>query len=337
MPTLSSATPTQALLGLALLLAGGCAGSAPSVQSPTGAAPQPPIAEEPTVEAPVVEPEAPAAAEAPVTPTWTVTSETEAALGSRTWRTLTLEGALDEGALSASGTVWLYAPPELADAPILVGLPGWKFSSTTWEEHAAIGELADRHGFRLALIDMNVSIYESSFYPETAPGYRWCGPDCGIPGARWVGEVVAPYLRTQGHIAGLFGLSTGGRGAVLLPQLYPGLADRACAMSGTYDLFDLPPGGELQIHQVIYGSREQHPDRWRRDDTLAQADRLEGLSALVIHGALDGVVSPSQSQRLVDTMRDRGLTAELILEPGGGHDWALWSKHLPTCFEFFAR
>lgn len=276
-------------------------------------------------------------AEPPPAPTWAVVSETPQQLSGRAWHKVELSGALDGGALTATGAVWLYTPEGREAAPILLGLPGWKFSSTTWEERAAVGALADRYGFRLALADMHVSVYESAFYPETNPGFRWCGPDCGVPGARWIGEVVGPWLKSTGEIGGIFGLSTGGRGAVLVPQLYPGLASKACSMSGTFDLFALTPGsGEYQIHQVIYGDRDQHPERWERDDTLRQQAALGGLSARVIHGALDADVPPAQSRALAAAMEARGLLVELVIDEAAGHSWALWSKHLPSCFAFFA-
>ncbi len=274
----------------------------------------------------------------PPAPPWAVLSETPEHLSGRSWRRVELAGALDGGTLTATGTVWLYTPEGREGAPILLGLPGWKFSSTTWEERAAVGALADRYGFRLALADMNTSIYASSFYPETAADFRWCGPDCGIPGARWVGEVLAPWLRTAGPIGGIFGLSTGARGAVLVPQLYEGLTDRVCAMSGTFDLFALSPGsGEYQIHQVIYGPRDVYPERWRRDDSLSRADQLGGLSVLLIHGGLDTAVPPTQSEALAAAMEARGLPVGLTIDPAAGHSWALWERHLPECFAAFAE
>jgi pimeloyl-ACP methyl ester carboxylesterase len=338
---LKAAAGPTALAGMLAAALAGCAAREPSA-APTEPAPAPEAAPESEAPAPAAEaPAEPEVEEAPVTPpepvTWTVIRESEETLKGRSWVKVTLGGSLEEGALEGQGVVWLHTPPGLEQAPILLGLPGWKFSSTTWEEHADVGALAAEHGFRLALADMHISVYESAFYPETVADFRWCGPGCTLPGARWVGEVVAPWLRTQGAIAGLFGLSTGGRGAVLLAQRYPGIAPKACSMSGTFDLFALPPGGEVQIHQVIYGPREQFPDRWRADDTVSQPETLAGLSALVIHGAADPAVPPAQSEALAAAMEAQGAEVRLVLVPGAGHDWGLWAGQLPSCFAFFAE
>lgn len=254
----------------------------------------------------------------------------ERVVSGRTWRQISLTGAVDGGPPSTAD-YWLYLPPSQADDRVLIGLPGWKFEAMTWEQHADIAVLADRYHVGVALPEMNISIYESAFYPETVAGYRWCGPQCTVPGLRWVGEVLLPALEADYTVVGAFGLSTGGRGAVLAAQAYKGI-DRACSISGTFDLFSLAEGGgEYRIHEVIYGPRAAHPERWRADDSLTRAAELEGVQTLLIHGAADAAVPPAQSQALRDAP---GVTVSLI--EGAGHDWALWSSQAPACFEFLS-
>lgn len=249
----------------------------------------------------------------------------------REWRKVDLTAGVDGGAPSTAA-VWIYEPPNLRpEKPIVLGLPGWKFAAMTWEEHAGVAALAEQHGVAVALADMHITIYESAFYPETVAAYKWCGPECTVPGLRWVGEVILPWLTDSYTVAGAFGLSTGGRGAVLAAQAYQGIP-RACSISGTFDLFSLTEGGgEYRIHEVVYGSRAAHPERWRADDSLARIDELKGTEVLLIHGAADGAVPPAQSQALAAAP---GVTVSLV--DGGGHDWALWKSQAPACFAFLA-
>lgn len=247
--------------------------------------------------------------------------------------------------LHSTGGLLIFAPTDSTHT--VIGLPGWNFASRTWEDNAKISELAKKYKFTVVLPEMGKSVYESSFYPETKKANRWAGPE-EIPGARWVGEVVYKYVEDE-HLplAGIFGLSTGGRGAILVPQLYhkdwQTKPLRACSMSGTFNLLNLKPGtGEYRIHSAVYGERKQHLERWKEDDSTLRIENLKGLEMLLIHGSKDPYVPVSQSadfHAAMDKLSPEKRSPKYIFDKvvGGGHDWRLWSHYVRDCFSFMSN
>jgi hypothetical protein len=278
--------------------------------------------------------ESEATAEEP--PSWKVVSRTTERIGEGTWTRIKLAGRIPDGPewLDSTGEVLLFSPANSKSA--VIGLPGWNFKSRTWEDNAQISQLAIQYGVTVALPEMQKTIYETSFFPETNADYRWSGTG-KIGGARWIGEVVLPFLQTTyGEVNGIFGLSTGGRGAILVPQLYKAWRPlRACSMSGTLDLFNLKPTmGEYKIHSVIYGPRNKFPMRWREGDSISLLAQLRGVQVLLIHGQFDPHVPVSQSAALHTALQARGWSSIFVSVEGGGHDWDLWSHYVKDCFSF---
>jgi acetyl esterase/lipase len=276
-------------------------------------------------------------------PAFTEVAQERVEVGGRQWTSRTLEGRLvsEDGSVRAHrAVVWIYTPPVTKTPGVVLGLPGWKFDALTWEEKARVSDHAEALGVTVALAQMHTTVYESAFYPESRSDRRWCGAGCSMPGSPWVGEVLVPWLSASvGPVRGLFGLSTGGRGAVLVPQHYPGLrVPRACAMSGTFDLASLEEGsGEYKIHANVYGPRDAHPGRWRADDSLVLVGQLDQVSVLLIHGSADPHVPAAQSRSLAAAMTQRGGAVTLVEVAGGKHDWALWSSHLRQCLAFLVE
>jgi enterochelin esterase-like enzyme len=171
-----------------------------------------------------------------------------------------------------------------------------------------------------------VTVYETRFYPESRN--RWAT----YPGTRWVGEVVLPHLRRSYSVSrdkaknAIVGLSTGGRGAVLIAQRYPELG-RVVSLSGTYSLMSLEKGtGEYKIHESIFGDRERFSSRWQVDDCVNPAfkESLAAVTVYLSHGARDRVVPPDQA-----TAMQRFLSsAQAHIDPEGGHDWVFWNAEL---------
>jgi membrane protease YdiL (CAAX protease family) len=258
---------------------------------------------------------------------WSLAERRSVQIDGRQWAVVTL----DDGQSRAE--VWITTPGKPSKGVVL-GLPGWRVPARAWEDHARISEQAEALGVTIALAEMGTTVYESAFYPQSRSDRQWCGPGCATPGSAWIAEVVVPFLQQEhGPVRGLFGLSTGGRGAVLVPQHHPELGiQRVCAMSGTFDLFALQPGtGEYGIHANVYGHRADHPDRWRADDSLGLVERLRPVSVLLIHGSKDEAVLPRQSRVLAQRMTELGAAVSLHEIAGAGHDWALWRAQTAGC------
>lgn len=249
------------------------------------------------------------------------------------WKALKVTGKLDGKSQTAAVLVYTPAPEDPAKKyPLVLALHGWNHTPEMFRDKGDLARYADQYGLVLAIPAMGKTVYETAFYPESKK--KWGA----IPGTRWVGEVVLPYLRKnlpiyddRAHTA-VVGYSTGGRGALLLAAAYPEFAF-AGSSSGTFDLMRLDPkDGEYKIHAVIYGPREQFKDRWELDNVIAPArlDKLVGTVVYAAHSGQDIVVKPDQLEALREANAARAapqkaVSAIIALVPDGGpHDWPFW-------------
>lgn len=227
-----------------------------------------------------------------------------------------------------------------APYPLVLALHGWDHSPALFQEKGGLGELAEKHQVVIAVPDTGRSIFETSFYKQTRS--KWTK----APGARWVGEVVLPWLRANLKVSkepkqtAVIGYSTGGRGAFLLAALYPEFG-YVGSVSGTYDLMALDPKiGEYRIHAVIYGPRDKFPERWQKDDVMAKQHlaKLAGLHIYVAHGDKDKAVPIEQMHLFEEALSGMKLASKaFVTTKKGGHDWPLWNAHWPPMFEGFRK
>jgi S-formylglutathione hydrolase FrmB len=236
------------------------------------------------------------------------------ASGGRWTEEVAVTGAVDSVEMTGSLLVYLprgYAAPgdvsstvggaggASAKAPLVLVLHGWNDSPQKVRDQGDLARWADRYGLVLAVPAMGKTIYESQWYPRSR---KWAK----VPGLRWVGEVILPYVRAhyavardRGHTA-VIGYSTGGRGAVLLAEQAPEFAFVG-SLSGTFDLMRLAEDtGEYRIHRVVYGPRSTYGARWQRDNCVAPARlaALRGTRLYIGHGEADAVVPVDQLEAL---------------------------------------
>jgi len=222
--------------------------------------------------------------------------------------------------------------------PLVLALHGWKHSAAMFRDQGTLAEQADRFGFVVAVPDMGTTIYETAMYPETRAKKAWSK----VPGTRWVGEVILPYVRAHYAVfgdrqhTGVVGYSTGGRGALLLAEVYPELAFAGSA-SGTFDLMRLQPSeGEYRIHEVVYGARDAFAGRWELDNVIAPARlaALTGVRVYASHGTKDRSVNPDQLSALEAALKDKpGIVARFVRVKDAVHDWAFWNTQWAPMFE----
>jgi acetyl esterase/lipase len=58
---------------------------------------------------------------------------------------------------------------------------------------------------------------------------------------------------------------------------------------------------------------------------------------LFIHGDADPVVPLQQSQLMVETLKKEGVSAELIVKPGGGHPWLTMPEEVQKLADWFDK
>ncbi len=219
--------------------------------------------------------------------------------------------------------------------PLVIALHGWNHSPEMMRDKSQLARWADVYGVVLAVPTMRTTVYETALYPESK---RTWG---AVPGTRWVGEIILPYVRAsyavhadRAHTA-VIGYSTGGRGAVLLAETYPEFAFAGSA-SGTFDLMRLAPAdGEYKIHAVVYGPRDKFAARWELDNCTSPARlaQLAGTQLFIAHGAKDKSVRPDQLDALRDAVKgNASVQAEFVVAPDGAHTWEYWNSQWGAMF-----
>ncbi len=222
----------------------------------------------------------------------------------------------------------------------LVLLHGYRQSPEDWARRTSVAGYADEYGFALVCPAMTTTLYESRYFPETVN--RWSP----VPGSEYVMEILIPFVRKRFGLAmkrnrtGIFGISTGARGALLLAARYSGDFGAAAGLSGDYDASSMRKD---RILTSVFGPYEDHRERWEAEvNILARTDRLRKTPVFLGHGTRDGVVPPQQTDLLARSLarlRGSGRGYECVVEKeksdGAGHDWSYWGALTPDVFEFF--
>ncbi|MCB9731960.1 MAG: prolyl oligopeptidase family serine peptidase [Deltaproteobacteria bacterium] len=230
---------------------------------------------------------------------------------------------------------------EGARFPLVIALHGWGHSPELYRDEGDLGRWADRYGLVVAVPAMGKTVYEAALYPESRK--TWAK----APGAPFVAEVVLPWLRRSYAVAqdrahtAVIGYSTGGRGALVLAERWPGDFAFAGSLSGTFDLDRLAPKtGEYRIHAAVFGPRDEHAARWADEDvdTPAHLAALADVAIYAAHGAADRSVPPDQLDALRAALDGRPHGAvTFALVPGAGHAWGFWTGQNEGLFGALAR
>ncbi len=240
-----------------------------------------------------------------------------------------------------SESIQIYFPKRYvkgANMRTLVVLHGYDGTMRDWEINSRIEDYADEYSCVLVCPAMKKSIYETAYYPET--GTKWSA----MPGGRYVIEVLIPHLRTTFALAhdrdrtGIMGLSTGGRGALLLSARQPSFFAAAAGLSGDYDPLSMTRD---RLLSAVYGKYDQNRQRWENDDNIMKlAVNLKGVPVFLTHGGKDFIVDPKQSEILAIKLKslekeDSSYSVTYKSYSRSLHDWSYWRKALPEVMAFF--
>jgi putative tributyrin esterase len=224
----------------------------------------------------------------------------------------------------------------------LVVLHGYRQQPGDWESGTPIAAYADRYNFVLVCPAMTTTLYESKYFPETEN--RWAP----VPGGEYIAAILLPFVKKNYGLAadrsrtGIFGVSTGGRGAMLLAAQHANLFGAAAGLSGDYDSVTMKRD---RILISVYGSYNLNPERWEAEvNILKLAGHLKKTPVFLGHGTNDPVVPSPQTrmlaERLKELQKEKG-GFELVLDTeksrGAGHDWRYWGSLVPDVLKFFDR
>lgn len=214
-------------------------------------------------------------------------------------------------------------------------LPGWKFSRTRWYRETALLDFAGKYGYRCVFPEMNISCYESNWFPETR--LKWSA----MPGGKWIQDILIPYMRKNYGIFSesgyncLLGLSTGGRGVALVSLQNPGVFKAGAALSGDFNQTVMPNDN---LMTALYGNISGFSERWRTVDNPFEAAK-EGKWKMPIyigHGEKDNVVPFSQSAGFYKLLSQKYPAIKTVFHASvSGHDFTYWNSELPAVFNFF--
>jgi dipeptidyl aminopeptidase/acylaminoacyl peptidase len=124
--------------------------------------------------------------------------------------------------------------------------------------------------------------------------------------------------------AAVMGGSAGGFTALLVAARAREEVRAVVSLFGVTDLFDLAATThrfESRYLDRLVGTLPERSDRYRARSPVNHARDI-GVPALVLQGADDKVVPPSQAQLLVDSMRAAGATVEHHVYEGEGHGFS---------------
>ncbi len=230
-------------------------------------------------------------------------------------------------------------------ARTLIGLHSYAGSMSDWEKKTPVTEYAERFNFVVVCPQTQGTLFETKYYPETT--MKW-GP---IPGGRWVGEVLIPYLRQSLNLAtdrkktGIFGHSWAARGAVLVASTYPQFFGAAAGLSGNYDML---ANNRSKRFAMVYGDYNSFTERWNSDDNLIRlAENLKDIPLFLAHGEYDNDVHHDQTRmfamrmiQLRNRAREKGPDSasyrfDLVLRKQEFHDWSFWRTATRSMMPFF--
>ncbi len=220
----------------------------------------------------------------------------------------------------------------------LIGLHSYKGGFRDWEKNTAIESYADKYNFIIVCPNMGKTIYETEFFPETTKKWN------GIPGGKFIVDILIPYviknfgISLEGNRIGIFGNSTGGRGALLLAASYPQIFGAAAGLSGDYDPLSMPND---RLLTSVYGNFKNFRARWENKDNIIKlAENLFNIPVFIAHGEKDQVVPFEQSRilaiRLLQLRKKRGgFILGYQLKKYKFHDWGFWRLMTPQMMSFF--
>ena len=220
-------------------------------------------------------------------------------------------------------------------AHVLV-LPGWNFPRADWYQRTDILAQAQDRGFCLYFPETGKTLYESEYFTQTA------AKTFAVPAQQWFKTVFFPALqkRYQAFLPGgknfVLGLSTGGRGAVLLALAQPDIFLAAAALSGDFNQALMKSD---RLMTAVYGPYEKYSTRWQTVDNPYAAAPQWKLSLYLGHGLQDKVVPPEQTMLFYQKLMSlrRNLDIRKNFSARHSHDYNYWKSEVKPVFDFFKR
>lgn len=212
-------------------------------------------------------------------------------------------------------------------------LQGWNLGVSEWCDKTDICSQAVKEGYCVVLPQMQKSNYQTQIFAETRSEWR------NMPSLYWLTDTLIPLLQKQyglllpGERNFIVGLSTGGRGVVMVCMELPGLFTGAAALSGDYDQSRMP---QDKVHIGFYGPYQENTERWKTvDNPLYRIDEFS-TPLYLGHGIHDNVTNCQQSILYYDSLKKHHPKLRVELHtPEAGHNYDYWASEVENIMAFF--
>ena len=230
----------------------------------------------------------------------------------------------------------IYVPENENIIGDILVLPGWRYSRKRWYKETDLLKYAEKYGFRAVFPEMGITNYESKYFKKTT--LKWAA----TPGGKWIKEIFIPHLQKK---YGLFlsrkrnyilGLSTGGRGVLLISLQNPDLFKAGATLSGDCNQVKMPMD---RLMTKSYGPFKSNRARWHNVDN-PERKALAGkwkMPLYIGHGKKDRISPFSQSASLYRTLKKMNpkLKVKFNAPKNAGHDFKYWNSEVGPALKFF--
>ena len=217
-------------------------------------------------------------------------------------------------------------------------LQGWDFPITDWCDSTSLCEEALNRGYILVFPEMGKSVYSENHYAETRLDWKQ------YPTRKWLRDSVIGELQSE---YGLFkekgnnyvlGLSTGGRGALLLALDLPAVFSGCASLSGDYDQFMFPNDN---LYIGYFGVMKQFEKRWKGLENPKQLLLLKNLNVplYIGHGMKDSVVPYKHFELIKEIIEfvQPEVKVQFHTDSTAQHNYTYWNSEVTNVLNFFEK
>ena len=216
----------------------------------------------------------------------------------------------------------------------ILALHGWNLPYTDWCDKTTLCKEALSQGYIVVLPEMGKSNYNEKIYPETRKDWT------KYPTRKWLIDTLLVFLQNEYQIFlndqsnYVLGLSTGGRGAVLVALDRPDIFNAVACLSGDFDQTQLP---EDNLYRGFYGAFSKFEERWKKMDNVITNIQNFKVPIYLGHGLLDDVTSVLQSNLFYDSLQlyHPKLRSLLHIDSAAKHDYDYWNSEVDAMLNFF--
>ncbi len=228
-----------------------------------------------------------------------------------------------------------YPEKKLNCYKLLLVLPGWNFSKERWFKETELLKYKES-GYIMVAPEMKTTIYESQYFPETK--LKWHK----LPGMQFIKILIEEFQKQnffkENKYNFILGLSTGGRGAVLISMNFTNIFFAVASLSGDFDQTFNPSDNLMKL---VYGDYKIFGKRWEEIDNpvfFIKKNKDKWKSHIYLgHGENDNIVSYLHTKNFYEFLKTQGLEIQvkLNLVKQAKHDFHYWNSELATVFDFF--